>query len=173
MHMCVYVCVCSSRIHRDHVKDCVSYRCKPWTSGRHISNAQKGTRGGAKPQRRAVPQSLNSGGRRGWGLGLHHYSIHLLLARLSAHKPVFFHYAFDGHPSKSTTSLKKHTSGVNLDRNGSSAVKGEYQFTDLDVRCIALFSWKKASLPPRVCWLVSQQEWHKIKLGWRMGLGSE
>lgn len=67
--ICVYirvcVCVCLSQIHRDHVKDCVSYRCRPRTSGWHISNAQKGMRGGAKPQRRAVPQSLNSGGRRG------------------------------------------------------------------------------------------------------------
>ncbi len=63
--ICAYVCACSSQIHRDHVKDCVSYRCKPWTSGWHISNAQKGRRGGAKPQRRAVPQSLNSGGL--WG----------------------------------------------------------------------------------------------------------
>ncbi len=66
MHMCVSACECSSQIHRDHVKDCVSYRCKPWTSGWHISNAQKGMKGGAKPQWRAVPQSLNSGG---WGGG--------------------------------------------------------------------------------------------------------
>lgn len=57
--MCLRVCF---EIHRDNVKDCVSYRCKPRTSGWHISNAQKGMRGGAKPQWRAVPQSLNSGG---------------------------------------------------------------------------------------------------------------
>lgn len=60
--ICAHACACSSQIHRDDVKDCVSYRCKPRTSGWHISKAQKGRRGGAKPQWRAVPQSLNSGG---------------------------------------------------------------------------------------------------------------
>ena len=61
MHVYVCGCVCF-QIRRVLVKDYVSYRCKLRTSGYHISNAQKGMRVGAKPQRRAVPQSLNSGG---------------------------------------------------------------------------------------------------------------
>lgn len=64
-YVLIYVSGCSSHAHRDHVKDCVSYRCKPRTSGWHISNAQRGSRGGAKPQWRAVPQSLKSLGLRG------------------------------------------------------------------------------------------------------------
>lgn len=54
----VHVCV-RSQIHREQVKDCVCYRCERRTSGWHISNTQKGRRDGAKPQRRAVPQSLD------------------------------------------------------------------------------------------------------------------
>lgn len=46
-------------------KDGFSYRCKPRTSGWHISNTQQGRRGGATPQRRAKPQSLKSVGLRG------------------------------------------------------------------------------------------------------------
>lgn len=58
-NVCCVVCVFRST---ETMSKTVSYRCKPWTSGWHISNTQKGMRGGAKPQWRAVPQSLNSGG---------------------------------------------------------------------------------------------------------------
>lgn len=61
-HGCMYTCVCSSQIRRGPVKDCASYRWKPQTSGWHISNIQKSEWGGSQPQRRAIPQSLRSGG---------------------------------------------------------------------------------------------------------------
>lgn len=107
---------------------------------------QKGTRGGAKPQWRVVPQSLNSGGPGGgdqdctttaytcsWHVRLpaDQYSSTMRSCRATAtHRTT-------------TTRLKKPTSGANLDRDSSSAAKGEYQFTHLDLHRNAVFSCQK------------------------------
>lgn len=111
--ICAYmcVCVCSSQIHRDHVKDCVSYRCKPRTSGWHISNARKGMRGGAKPQWRAVPQSLNSGGLGGWDQGCtttaYTCSLHVCLPTNQYSSTMLMFMQRNGHPLNKDNKAKK------------------------------------------------------------------
>lgn len=79
MSVCVRVCF---PIHREDVKDGASNRCKPWTSGWHISNTKTELRGGADLQQAPARASLTSRGIVGEDWGCTNYSIHLFLLYL-------------------------------------------------------------------------------------------
>lgn len=114
-HAYVVTCVCVC-LHR-RAAETMSQTVSPTgVSSEHMAGTfqtlRKACRVEAKPQWRVVPQSLNSTvvGVGEGEMGLHHYSIHLLRARLSAHKPVLLHDVFmqlSGHPSKTQRGVKK------------------------------------------------------------------
>lgn len=131
----VRLCVCSTETVSKTTRLLQVQAQNIWLAHFKRSEKQEGW-GKATAEGRATVIKLWRPWGAGWGPGLHHYSIHLLLACLSGRKPVFFHYVLiqhSGHPYKTTTRLKRQTSGANRDHNGSSAMEGEYQITDLDV----------------------------------------